>query len=86
MGGVSSTSANFNLTGTLKFICLGAPSLTDVHLSNYAGTGISVARPFNLTIDAAPSSVITNIQIYPCRRPNSDNQWKSFNSKYEWIE
>ncbi len=65
IGGVSSASTNYNLTGTLKFVCLGAAAATDIHLSDLAGTGLTVARPYSITVDAEAGSLINAVQIYP---------------------
>ena len=57
--------STFNLTGTLKFICSGALAATDVHISNYAGTGVCNIVPNNVTVDAAAGSLITAVTVYP---------------------
>ena len=62
LGGTSSSSSNFSLTGTLKFICVGA---TDIHLSDYAGTGVAKAGLGNVVIDPELSSIISAVQFYP---------------------
>ncbi|MEI7801918.1 MAG: hypothetical protein WCI97_04690, partial [Bacteroidota bacterium] len=64
-GSATSTIANFILTGTLKFVCIGAAAATDIHLSNYAGTGVTVANLYNLSVDAEAGSLINQVQIFP---------------------
>lgn len=65
LGSGTSTTTNFQLTGTLKFICLGALAATDIHLSDFAGTGMTVANLYNLSVDAASGSVVNQVQIFP---------------------
>ncbi|TSA49390.1 MAG: T9SS C-terminal target domain-containing protein, partial [Sphingobacteriales bacterium] len=65
LGSGTSTNTNFQLTGTLKFICLGAASATDIHLSDYGGTGMTVANIYNLSVDAVFGSVVNQVQIFP---------------------
>jgi len=59
LGGASS---NFNLTGTLKFVCIGGS--TDIHLSDF-GTGVTLAHLKNLEIDPELTSPISTVQFYP---------------------
>ncbi|GDX51903.1 hypothetical protein LBMAG27_09500 [Bacteroidota bacterium] len=63
LGGATSTNANFNFTGTLLFDC--ALGSTDIHLSDFAGSAITVARLNNVTINPAIGAPITTVQIYP---------------------
>ncbi len=63
MGGTS--NANYNLTGTLKFICIGATLATDNHLSDYAGTGVTVAKLNHLLVLPENGSVVKTVQFYP---------------------
>lgn len=64
-GSATSTSANFTITGTLKFVCIGATVSTDIHLSNFAGTGVTVANLYNLSVDAETGSLVNQVQIFP---------------------
>ncbi|MEI7803123.1 MAG: hypothetical protein WCI97_10785, partial [Bacteroidota bacterium] len=63
LGGTS--SANYNLTGTLKFICIGATLATDNHLSDYAGTGVTVAKLNHLLILPENGSTVKTVRFYP---------------------
>lgn len=73
LGSATSTSSNFQLTGTLKFVCIGAAASTDIHLSDYTGTGITIANINNLTIDAETGSLINQVQIFPAAGGQSLN-------------
>jgi len=63
LGSATSTSANFNFTGTLIFDCSSAS--TDVHLSDFGGTAITVAKLNNIVLDPEAAAPITTVQIYP---------------------
>ncbi len=65
LGSATSTSANFNLTGVLRFVCIGAANATDIHLSDYAGTGITKAYLNNLEVDPESLSSINLVQFFP---------------------
>lgn len=63
LGSASSTASNFNLTGTLQFTGIG--SSTDIHLSDYAGTGRSRAQINNLTVQAGENTTLDQLEVYP---------------------
>ncbi len=63
LGSATSTIANFNFTGTLKMDCINGSG--DVHISDFAGTGITIAHLNNLIIDVDAAAPITTVQLYP---------------------
>jgi len=64
LGSASSTSANFNFTGTATFTGIGAS--VDLHLSNFAGTGATVAQLNNITVDAGNNtSPLNQVEVLP---------------------
>lgn len=63
LGSATSTASNFNLTGTMQFNGLGAA--TDIHLSDYAGTGRCRAELNNLIIRAGENATTDQLEVYP---------------------
>jgi hypothetical protein len=64
LGSASSSSSNFNFTGT--FITTGIGASTDLHISDIATTGASKAELNHLVIDAGDNtSPLNQLEIYP---------------------
>ena len=63
LGSAGSTISNFAFSGLLQFNGLGAS--TDIHLSDFAGTGAAKAELNNITVRAGENSITDQLEVYP---------------------
>jgi hypothetical protein len=64
LGSASSSFSNFNFTGTI--IMDGGNAAVDVHISDFAASGVSKARISSLTIDCGNlSPPLNRLEVYP---------------------
>lgn len=63
LGSAISTSSNFNFTGTIQFDGIGAS--TDIHLSDFAATGVCKAQLNNVVVRAGENATTDQLEVYP---------------------
>jgi hypothetical protein len=63
LGSAGSTTSNFAFSGLVQFNGLGAS--TDLHLSDFAGTGAAKAELNNVTVRAGENATTDQLEVYP---------------------
>jgi hypothetical protein len=63
LGSGSSTASNFAFSGLMQFNGIGAA--TDIHLSDFAGTGNAKAELNNVIVRAGENATVDQLEVYP---------------------
>jgi hypothetical protein len=80
LGSGSSTTSNFAFSGLMQFNGIGAAS--DIHLSDFAGTGNAKAELNNVIVRAGENATVDQLEVYPA----AGGQSLTFKGNFEIIQ